>query len=212
MTKFLLQEYITLIVEKIRSRKNVKNLIDDKFYFGHFKTLNSIEMMYKYASTYLEQLGEGSSRAAFLLSSRYVLKIAINEYGLSQNEVEYTTSTSLSNSPLITKVYSADNQSRWIVTDLVKELTSEKEFENLTGTNWNEFVESLYRHLDDRGYYPKTDLIQPDKFTQEVISFCRQNNLVHDDICAIVHWGKTPDGRAVLLDFGLTYNILNQMM
>lgn len=200
----LLHEYVALIIEKIRTKKGSKSIMGDKFNLRYFKTIDAVQLMLAYAKKFLQQLGKpGSSRTAFLLSSKYVLKIAHNEKGIGQNESERDTSAASNDSPLITRVYAADDQNRWLIVDLVKELNEYEDFENLTGTNWDNFTATIYDHLGRRA----TKTLDPDKFTQQVITLCQKHDLLPGDIDKIEHWGKTPDGRVVLLDYGLTNKV-----
>jgi hypothetical protein len=51
-----------------------------KFDLSKFKGLDPSEM-FEYAKSTLEEIGRGSSRAAFVLSSGKVLKIAVHQVG-----------------------------------------------------------------------------------------------------------------------------------
>lgn len=196
----LLREYVELIVEKIRSKPRGNGRFGTKFDIKQFKELDGINLMLQYAKEFLEIMGTGSSRMAFLFSSRYVLKIAINKKGLAQNEAEVDVFTNPKSKGVVAKVYSSDPQFRWLVSDLVKPLSSPAEFEDLTGIDWPNFVNLLR---------PKVKSNQPvsaddPKIVQATAVTAQQNNLLFGDLEELSHWGKTPDGRAVLLDYGFT--------
>lgn len=203
MTVGLLQEYVALMVEKIRTKKGQKGLMGDKFDLKRFKALPDERSMLAYASKFLDRLGSGSSRSAFLLSGKYALKIALNEKGLAQNNAELDVFTNPESKPIVAKVYGADEDNRWLISDLVKPLQNPDEFDSLTGTNWDDFVETVKDHLGKKG----TKTAVPDEFTSTVISNAKANNMLVGDIEEIHHWGKTPDGRAVLLDYGFTESV-----
>lgn len=195
----LLQEYVSLIMEKIRTQKGQKGIMGEKFNLQKFESLPDTRTMRAYASKFLEKLGTGSSRVSFLLSSKYVLKIALNQKGLSQNQAEFETYSS-SKSPLVAKVYRSDEHKQWLISDLVKELNDENEFESLTNVAWDDFDRRVYDHLGKKS----TGKQQLDPFSKKVVEFCKEQDLLVGDIVNITHWGKTPDGRIVLLDYGLT--------
>jgi hypothetical protein len=88
MSDRLLREYLSLVIEKIRSKKVSSGRLGGHFDLKKFKSLDSIDMMKIYAGEFLENIGEGSSRVAFLFSGKYVLKIALNKKGVGQNEAE----------------------------------------------------------------------------------------------------------------------------
>lgn len=191
------------MTEKIRTQKGMKGSMGDKFSLRQFKSLPDHRTMLAYASRFLEKLGTGSSRATFLFSGKYALKIALNDKGFSQNESELDVYTNSKNANIIAKVYGADEENRWIISDLVKELNDPDEFAQLSGTDWDDFTHTVYDWLGKKA----TKTTKPDGFTQNVIKFARENNLLAGDIEEINHWGKTPDGRVVLLDYGLTSDV-----
>lgn len=204
MTIVLLREYVDLVIERIRTTKNVDSERGRRFDFSKFKRLDDIDDMLHYASLYLEFLGKGSSRAAFIFSSRYALKVALNDKGLAQNEAEVNVYTNPTSKPIVAKIQAFDPRFRWLVSELVNPLQNEGEFKKLSGTDWEEFIEQIYdiniagQHQEGRRYSP---------IALATATTMKQNQLLLGDIDAIPHWGKTHDGRVVLLDYGLTSDI-----
>lgn len=213
----LLKEWISLIVEKIRTEKGKKSKFGDKFSLNTFKTLDGVNIMLDYASQFLEALGEGSSRKAFLLSGKYVLKIALNEKGLAQNQAEMDVFTNPKSQAIVAKVYSYDPKFQWLISDLVKPLTNINEFESLAGISWKVFREEVADGIEGQhvaqGGAP---------FVKSVLYTALHNKLMKGDLIGFVsgplkdaresilsHWGKTPDGRIVLLDYGFTHEVWN---
>jgi len=220
MNESLLRRYIAaLVLERIRSNKG-KFGQDTKFNLKTFKSLERVEAMRDYADTFLKQLGKGSSRVAYLLSSKYVLKIALNEAGIAQNKAEVDVYTSPKTRPFVATVHASHDRYAWVVEDLVKELTSEKEFESLTGISWRQFHSAINLPWDTFTSDPqgkKDDKIaathqhikngKGKQFLHAVAQTASALHLGIGDIQRLEHWGKTPDGRAVLLDFGYTAEV-----
>jgi hypothetical protein len=85
-------------------------------------------------------------------------------------------------------------------------LSSKDEFEQLAGVDWNTFSWQV-NHKDDG----------PDSgpLVRNVISMIDNNKLIAGDFTGEAHanpvgqWGKTPDGRLVLLDYGFTEDVWN---
>lgn len=75
-----------------------------------------------YASKFLRKIGEGSSRITFILSGNKVLKIALNAAGHGQNKAE-AEMWDQSRSPYITTVFDKAPDYKWIISEIVKELT-----------------------------------------------------------------------------------------
>jgi len=201
MPSSLLREYVNLLIEKIRTEKGVKSKLGEKFNLNRFKQIQTAEQMMTYANHFLEVLGEGSARRAFLLSSKYVLKIARNKKGIAQNEAEVDVYTNPKSKPVVAKVYSSDPEYMWVIADVVQPLHEPDEFDKLTGTNWDDFINALMEGLSGRNPGAM------DEFTASVLYTAKQNNLMFGDIEEIGHWGKTPDGRCVLLDYGFTREV-----
>jgi hypothetical protein len=213
MSGQLLREYLSLVVERIRTKRGVKGgRLGDRFDLKRFKALAagagegegaSVDVLNAYASRYLQKLGEGSSRAAYVLGSKYALKVAVNKKGLAQNQAEMDVYTNPTSQPIVARVYSADPGFAWLVSDLVKPLADPAEFKQLTGADWQAFA-SL---LDQNAVRNRADVSKQPKFVQSVIATARANELLEGDLSEIGHWGKTPDGRCVLLDYGFTSEV-----
>jgi len=110
------------------------------FDYGVFKSLKSLPGKIKYAKDNLELLSnEGTSRIVFLLSSKKVLKLCqlslkdpkVKERGIAQNKAEVKNSSEIAS--IVTKVFDYAPDYSWIVSEIARPLTSEKEFYHLTG-------------------------------------------------------------------------------
>lgn len=196
----VLREYVTLILlEKIRSKKGQKGIMGDHFDMKKFESLFDYHVMIGYANKFLEKLGQGSSRVAFLVSNRYVLKIAMNEKGLAQNEAEIAVYTNPKSRPVVAKVYRSDDEYKWVLSELVKPLQSTSEFKALSGIQWATFVNIMNDSVKD-----KKPLENKSPFLSAIVHTALENSLMPGDLESVDHYGKTADGRVVLLDYGFT--------
>lgn len=209
----LLREWISLMIEKIRTKKGEKSVFGDKFNLNKFKTLDSIHIMLEYADKFLSVMGQGSSRKAYLLSGKYVLKVALNEKGISQNQAELDVFTNPQSQSVVAKVYSYDPKFQWLISDLVKPITNVDEFEQLSGIDWRSFCDMVNNGIYNKNVKPKDP-----SFVKAVVNTALKNNMLRGDIVqqdhsrapnedVLGHWGKTPDGRLVLLDYGFTHEV-----
>ena len=185
-----------------------------------FKKLDSIPEMVKYAENNgLKNLGFGSSRMTFLLSSGKVLKIAYAE-DVEQNQKE-VVSYEFFGSNFVPKVYDYDPQYRWIITESVNTFTpitflKECGFGDFNLNLWVEYV-SLHSKprfsVDFDGYQrwikiakkiPKNVL---EKITPKGIELLEKLTFLTKkdiwDIDRSEHWGVTSDQRIVCIDTGL---------
>jgi len=207
--------------------------------------LRAQERRIEYAKKHLKRIGRGGSRIVFLLSSRFVLKLADTgsyNFGKEQNQVEVGVFTNPKVDPIITKVYDADEEYNWIVAELVRPVRSSWEFEELTGMNFGvlikimanvgemtktvEEAEEIYeerierqrkelRSLEERGDEMKATQYRSSIRDEEkakalikhpivasVLTLMSYGRIMNSDLSRLEHWGKTADGRVVVLDYG----------
>jgi hypothetical protein len=119
------------------------------FKWNDFKVLPTLEDKLKYAQANLQELGRGSSRAAFLLSNRYVLKIALpnaKDKGVGQNLGEIQVFSNPVAKNTVASIYDYDKNGEWIVSELARPVSSKEEFQRLTGVTWDDFVSIVRNH------------------------------------------------------------------
>jgi len=213
MTPSLLREYVTLVLEKIRTKKGQKGLMGNKFEISKFKSLDNYHAALAYAQKFLQLMGQGSSRAAFLLSGKYVVKVALNDKGVDQNRAEVSVYTNPASQPVVAKVFQAHPKYLWVISEVVRPLQNTQEFETLTGVDWETFSEYVNDGISNK----KLDPGAP-KFIRSIIKTALSNELLRGDLAqqdfshsaqedVLSHYGKTGDGRLVLLDYGFTHEV-----
>lgn len=208
-----------------------QELDEAKFNPEMFDKMNNSEQMILTVAGKLPLLGEGSSRAAFLLDSKRALKIAKNEKGYAQNRAEYELSQNPGVAPLVTKIYKVGKNDAWLVSELVRPLKNQKEFEQLTQVPWpflSKFLNN-YASTDDIGKAFELTVksqIDMDKRNRHPVpgmsvrgiefvpfigrlftALANRPDILPADLGVLDHWGKTPDQRVVLLDSGYTYEV-----
>lgn len=177
---------INLLKEAIRRKKIIKDnkIIKLPFSIGEFKKFDHYEEVYDYLIERLEYVGEGSSRIVFIYNNKYVIKIAKNIEGIEQNKFEFELSQDYEINEFVAKVEEVGKSFIWIMSEIVRPLNSQDEFEENVPSN---IFESFVFKLTSK--YKVSD------------SF--------DDFIKYDHWGKTTDGRYVLLDYGINDDIFN---
>lgn len=211
------------------------------FKWPEFKKLSSLEQELEYAANNLQELGRGSSRAAFLLSNRYVLKVALPEAaekGIAQNKSELAVYTNPISKNVVTAVYDSHPQGHWIVSEIARPLKDEKEFMELTGVSWELFETLIRNHqqaqeiLEDelqekqkaikiwtrRGNEKKVTQLKNalarlktasnSPVVNGALDLIHSANVMPGDVWEVDHWGKTADGRVVLIDYGFTKDLV----
>lgn len=146
-----------------------------------------------------DKLGEGSSRVVYTIDSSKVLKQAINEKGVAQNEAEVKAFTNPKVKPIIAQIYDADDNYEWVVSEIVRPMGSVDEFEKLTGVEFEELTDIAWLASKN-----KMENGADDPFVEAVIGLVHEEGTLSADMEDVEHWGKTADGRVVLLDYGYT--------
>lgn len=175
----------------------------------------------------LPKLGAGSARTVFLLDSKKVLKLASNRKGIGQNEAELDAVTNPSLKPIFAKIYDYSPDFSWLISELVKPLNSYTEFEQLTGIDFYNFSymlmnaayfghdqEKLVNHLQGSAKndeeFAKIENLRDSMLVKHVLLALKNGRILPGDLERIEHWGKTPDQRVVLLDYGFTVDVSNK--
>lgn len=155
-----------------------------------------------------QYLGGGSSRDTYILSSKYVIKIAKNEAGEAQNKAELELSKDPRFKNIVADTISAHPSFWWIISELVKPFSSNSynEFYELTGMEFSDFTQFIMQgpYLDPEEIAPKPD------FAKNVLKLVKNKILSPADVGRLDNWGKTADGRVVILDYGATPEIIEQ--
>ncbi len=149
-------------------------------------------------------LGEGSARAVFQYSDKAVLKVALNDKGLSQNENEASPKMQ---TPCTSRILAADGAMKWLLFENNKTIT-EKQFASITGMKFSEYCDALWQVFDNNSDYKNlkhSDEIRSNPFFKCVCKLVMENDLLLGDLTSgkISSYGEV-DGRVVIRDFGLT--------
>jgi hypothetical protein len=187
-----------------------------------FKSMKSFAKRKSYCDARLKKrLGAGSSRIVYQIDNDKVLKLASNEKGQSQNQQEYDLYTDgliagKETQQLLAEIFNADEEDfNWIEVELVDRVTSE-DFKSKLGIPFSEFQKiitywgnstagresekpALWDELNhNSGRYPwwKALLDIGDNFDYALADWKRLSS-----------WGKTGEGRMVLVDYGLSQEV-----
>lgn len=199
-----------------------EELIDEMAYPSEFnpeefKNLTSYSSKIKYAKDkLLGKLGSGSSRAVFKIDDEKVLKVALNNKGIAQNEAE--AQGYKQNYDVIAKVFDVDDDYMWVEMELAKKI-SPKRFEQLSGMWFKELTDFLrmsrslkpifYLLTQERfDYYINNEDGWPRSLSDFVNDF---NYPVPGDFAKISTYGevlRNGEPTVVVIDFGATDDVL----
>jgi hypothetical protein len=197
------EEHSSLVDENVLNER--KKHLDMKSFL---QLPNSVNARLKWLLANGNKLGKtGSGRATFLIDSSKVLKLAVNNKGVAQNELEEKISNDPDVNSIVTRVFKSAPDHSWIVSQVVRELNSDREFEKETGGSLKDVMNYL-NVLNDHPHLRK-DPNTP-AFILSLEKLIKKYKMQIPDIDMPGHWGKTPDGRIVLLDYGFNEEVFKK--
>ena len=201
----------------------------NSFNINEFEKISEIAEMLEYLKKRSLHISSGSSRAVFAISPKRVIKLVGGDIGddtetrsrwyssgRSQNKTEYEiyNKSSLESRKILPKVYKNGLNFNWIMSELVRPLKSDKELQSLLKFNseqYSKLMDALsFNGRDDRynKFYSTLDLNQRE-FFDTLMGMLKEFGLQGQDLTSLDQWGKTSDGRLVLLDTGATKEVMS---
>lgn len=184
-----LREYIGLLLE-VRGKG---------FDWAKFKSTHPVTAMIAYANEHLQPLGEGSARAVFVYDSRYALKIAKNANGGIQNKKEISVASDPASAGVVAKIAQHDQGNIWILSELVRPIKGALEFHQILDGDMNFYAFMKNAQAGDFDEIPEGKMRD---LAINLSNVVKKHKLAWYDVDEPDHWGKTADGRVVLLDSG----------
>jgi len=194
-----------------------EKLAESKFNFANLDSLETFEEKIKYCKENLNQIGKGSSRLVFNLSKNSVLKLAWNEKGLQQNQLESSDQIHKLFGDLVPalKRKCKGAEIYWIVMEKAKPV-DEETFEKISKIPFKTFQKAM-KEMKLVNYKEKKDVSEE---TKELLKTSHFLDLVQDltfslgllvgDVIKTSSWG-TIGNRLVILDVGLSKIIFNSL-
>lgn len=227
----LLDEIDNTIVETLR--KFIKSVLNERirsktFDLEYFKSIDDLNEINQYARETLEYIDSGSARTCFILSSKKVLKVAKidkENFGIRQNRSEWQSSKNSHINDMFPKILNFDLKFQWLISELVKPF-KKNDFEelennfglkfgtfrrvvdtafitghqNFLGNSLSSMIEKCLPHVDN-----SEKALVLIRFLNNVLQRSKTNPM---DFDRSENWGKTTDGRIVLLDHGLSTDMM----
>lgn len=210
-----------IVSEEIdKFKKSLTEAISPGFSFKKMMEFEYYDELYAYCLENLgEPIGVGSSRAVFQLNDHLVLKVAMAEKGLAQNEAEFENDDT--RYKILPSIHGHESNFKWLVSDYVIPLADNYEqaddtMMELVGESWHTFVVfvntamSTYcprlreRTMDEASF---RKLIEDKWFFAELYKFMTETKLTTFDIKVLENWGMAlRNGKPVpvFLDSGFT--------
>ena len=206
---------IRLTEEQLLSiiNKRINEAMSENFSFDMLKSIRSLNGRLKYCKKHLGlPIGKGSSRVCFQLDDDRILKLAINNKGIAQNEVEGRPDWYLDSMHIKPTVFDETDFDDYlfIVCEYVLP-ANKKDFPKMIGMTWNKYVDFVKTCICQRkGGTPPIDW-------ETFVKIIENNEKLHSindyianyytadagDLCYIRNYGLSKDKGIVILDTGL---------
>ena len=204
--------------------KRITKDVPANFDLSKFKKLTKQEERLEYLQNTSMYIGAGSSRLVYAVSPKKVIKLAGGssyeqssatgseyvEKGAKQNKIEAEV---WQNSPneikmILPKIYEADSQFLWLLSELVRPLKSDNELKSIFGVDqktYNQFMMGI-GNVDGLMFKNFYQALSDDKkpIADAIVAMTKKFGLYSADLAVLDQWGKTADGRLVILDSGIT--------
>lgn len=171
----------------------------------------------RYLEQHLRKIGAGSSRIVYLVDNTKVIKLAKNEKGLAQNQVENDYYIQNEYSDVVAHIFDTDNKDYWIEMELAKRL-SPKRFKELIGLDWDEYCYVLRFVFGPTKFnipefnQEKIDFYYEHPFAGQILDMSGNAGTSFGDLIRISSYGEVSrNGKplVVLVDYGANEDVIS---
>lgn len=199
----------------------IENLIKDdypqSFNMDEFKSLNKFTERVKYCDQHLKKISAGSGRIVYMIDNTKVLKLAKNQKGVAQCEVEIQWGGDYYFNSILADVIDSHDNGLWVEMELANKC-SKSQFKSMIGVDIDSFGRYLKnRELENKGrstifrIEPEIkEILNKNEFAQSVFEFMDASDSGAGDLGRTSSYGIVKrDGHdtIVIVDFGLTNDV-----
>ena len=200
----------------------LENMMVDEDYpstfdMEHFATLKKFAERVRYCEEHLKRISSGSSRIVYLIDNTKVLKLAKNQKGLAQNEVEIQWGQDSYFGSILAHTFMYDPNDLWVEMELAKKV-SKKDFQRLAGCTIEELNAYLRNFKEiNNGKRPIFSMdpevkerLDENEFVGSIAEFMENIDAPAGDFGRLNSYGIVQRGGQddiVLIDFGLTNDV-----
>lgn len=168
------------------------------------KNLRSFAKRVNYFNMSLPRIASGSGRVVYDINDQYVLKVAKNEKGIAQNEVEINISSYNDTRDIVTKVLDSDDNNTWVIVEKGKKLT-ERRFKEIVGFDFKLLDYALKNQFGGNHYDVPLDVFENEFYIElaDLISNYKANFFDLGRLSSfgeVIRYGKPT---VVAVDYGL---------
>lgn len=201
----------------------IESLIDEDYPTNwnveEFKQLTSFNARIKYCEANLRRISSGSSRIVYQIDNEKVLKLAKNQKGLAQNEVEIEYSKEGMLTDVVATIFNYDEKNLWVEMELARKL-SVKAFQNITGIPFELFAQAVHNYGQDANggrnsfrYTIEPEVLEElweNEFVYDIFQLIGNYGVPASDLARMNSYGivkRGGDDIVILIDYGLTSDV-----
>ena len=217
-----MKEFIKKKLSETMTFDLLENMMVDEDYpstfdMEHFATLTKFAERVRYCEEHLKRISSGSARIVYMIDDTKVLKLAKNQKGLAQNEVEIQWGQDSYFGSILAHTFMYDQNDLWVEMELARKV-SKKDFQRLTDCT----IEEMYDYLRNfneinRGKKPifrmdpeLKERLDENEFVSAIVDFMSSIDAPAGDFGRLNSYGIVQRGGQddiVLIDFGLTNEV-----
>lgn len=190
--------------------------VSDEFSFETLKSLPSFNQRLTYCKEHLgPNIGQGSSRIVFQLTDEICLKLAKNEKGIAQNELEFRNSEDYYIDNLFPKVFDESDSENYLF--LVSEYVlpaKKSDFNIVENISFNDFETILTQLTRGRRLtQEENDIYEESELVKGIYDYSINYNVPIVELTRIQNYGlvyRDNQATIVLLDSGFNDDIYRQ--
>jgi len=191
------------------------------FDLKEFSKLTSYNKRIQYCQERLKRISSGSSRIVYMVDDTKVLKIARNQKGLAQNDIEASYSNYHDIKDITAQVFAYDQNDLWIEMELARRVTP-KIFQSIVGVSFEDYCDALDKYFEAVNpqraakswrrsgiEQEKYDAMWENEFVYDIFNFMGGYDVPVGDLMKLNSYGlvkRNGQDTIVLIDYGIDWD------
>ena len=219
-----MKEFIKQKLNESMTFDLLENMMVDEEYptsfdMDHFQTLKKFAERVRYCEDHLKRISSGSARIVYMVDNTKVLKLAKNQKGIAQNEVEIQWGQDSYFGPILAHTFMYHPNDLWVEMELARKV-SKQDFQRLTDCTIEELNAYLRNFKEINNSKRPIFNMDPElkarldenEFLISIAEFMENIDAPAGDFGRLNSYGivqRNGEDDIVLIDFGLTNDVYN---
>ena len=205
------------LIKKLLREQLMDEDYPSSFDMEHFKSLRKYAERVRYCDEHLKKISSGSARIVYMIDNEKVLKLAKNEKGVAQCEVEIQWGNDYYFGGILAKTLDSHPDGLWVEMELARKV-KKNDFKTLADFNFDD-LDTYLRNTEQemKGKKPifgidqnVKEVMQENEFVIQLVDLMNAMDAPAGDMTRLNSYGIVKrDGHdtIVLIDFGLTNDV-----